>query len=298
MYDVLGDHAGALDLEVAADAGAVLLLGDAVAVGARRRQRLALDLRGRGRGRGSGRSGRSPGTRSSASAGRSGRPGAATGCTCGSLTFASRDFGSGVAAGHDHDPVVVARRVRPRPGSTSNPHLRLSARLILTRRAACLRVSLRSGWLGRSRKPSLRATSIERFASRQRVALADDAHVARALAGDGRGERAGLRHLAAGRRRHRGVRPRIGPVRRALEMRPSRRGHRDRERGAQGHAGQGENHRSHPSNRTACTGKRTGGGRRARRFASGRGAVADPVPRPGTERGGAVAGVRELAAAE
>src|SRR5690606_28451026 len=127
----------------------------------------------------------------------------------------------GVDAGHDHDPVVVAgvvHRVLERVvlAHTAQPPVDYvqAARHAATQAGRGLArpqpVALVAGLGDRAPRAPQRLDAA--------AALADDAHLARAAPGDRRGERAGVGHLAAGGRVHRGVGRRVGPVRRTLEV--------------------------------------------------------------------------------
>ena len=154
----------------------------------------------------------------------------------------------GVAAGHDHDAVVVARRVdrrldrvevalaRQRPVDLRQLPRLLRAELP-QRQARPQAPALGPGGADRVPQQAERPCAV--------LALTDDANVARSGAGDGGRKRAGLRHLAAGRRTHGGVGPGVGPVGGTLEM------------GA-GNCRQTEHHSGH------CHQKRGGEGSRAR----------------------------------
>ena len=111
----------------------------------------------------------------------------------GSLTGERRDAGSLVAAGHDHDPVVIAgveNGLLDRVVLALLGELRLSARRCL---ALAFDQTL-AGWLGRRVTPfvcalrkALSSTASELLAV---GAEADDADLAGAFAGDGRLQRA------------------------------------------------------------------------------------------------------------
>ena len=174
--------------------------------------------RGLSRGSGSGRSGRSPGTRSSAPAHRSSSPehrGVAPRVV--HRRLAGLRFR--VAPGHDHDAVVVARVVHGRLDRVVLAVLG-ERRVDPAHPAAPSSCTRDLGWLGRRRKPCAGRASIEASAASDRpvLALAHDEDVAGALARNRRLQRARRRDRAAGRRADRRVSRRVGPVRRALEV--------------------------------------------------------------------------------
>ena len=189
-----------------------------------------------------------------------------------------------VAAGHDHDPVVVAGVVDRRLNRAVLAGL-LEALVQLAEVAGLLRRELVLRHAGPKAK-ALGLGAVDRAQrERQRLlaALADHPHVARALARGGRRERAGLRHLPAGGGRDRGVRSGVGPVGGALQVRQGERRHREQG----GHEGSGEQRQprrtggwsscSCPSRRLSLlrvpfpqpAGDSNTGNRRARRFKTG-----------------------------
>jgi hypothetical protein len=221
------DHVGrldaaALDLEVAAHARAELLLGDAAPVGARRGQRIAddgaaLDV-------------------DQVLVVRAGdlvlvaRRRVAAGVALEEPRVAARVVlglparaGLGVRAGHDHDPVVVARAVDG--GLDVAEAAPLGQPAVDRQQAAGPGAAHGDPPLARAQDVAAGARAAqrrpdEREGARAVVALADDAHVAGARPGDRRGERARRGDLPAGGGGDRPVRRRVGPVRRPLEVRP------------------------------------------------------------------------------
>ena len=198
--DVVGAHARALDLEVAADAAAEV--GDPVAVPARRlaerfparpaahhRDQVlvvgAVELvlvgdrarPGRGRWRSRTRSQRG---------------------VVGRLRARGR---LGVEAGHDHDAVVVARRRSPPAGSRGSSQ-RFGELAVDPQQRLAPACGGQSAMVGRADVVAVPTGACESTSrsSRERVRLADDAGLARAAFVERRGQRPHLRDLAAGRR--------------------------------------------------------------------------------------------------
>ena len=135
----------------------------------------------------------------------------------------------GVDAGHDHDAVVVARR-RDRRLDLVEGAAREQAP-VDREQAAGLRARDAVHGGGRPQLVALRARGSDVGLGRgQRVRQADDARRPTLLALEHGGERARLGHVAAGGRLHARVRPRIGPVGRALDVGERRRRREQRER--------------------------------------------------------------------
>ena len=217
---VLGLRAGALDLQVAAHAGAELLSRDPLAVRERRLRRVADH--------------RAPlhvdqvlvvgagdlvlVARREVAAGVLLEQAGVAGRVV--LRGAAR-VRLGVAAGHDQDPVVVARvedrlldrvvvaLLRQRGVDREQPVRLLLGELDL-RLARAEAIALLAGLAHRRAQVGQRLRPV--------LALADDQHLARSGAARRRLQRARRRHLAAGRRGDGGVRGRVGPVGGPLEV--------------------------------------------------------------------------------